>query len=44
MADALKAADPRVTIISARDIWKDWPAESYFEVRFTIADAVAANE
>jgi len=36
MADALKAADPRVEIISAEDVWKSWPTESYFEVRFTI--------
>ena len=43
MADRLKATDARVTIISASDIWKSWPTESYFEVRFTVADAVPAN-
>ena len=43
IADALKAADARVTIISASDVWKNWPTESYFEVRFTVADAVPAN-
>jgi len=36
MADALKAVDPRVEIISACDVWKNWPTTSYFEVRFTI--------
>ena len=39
MADVLKAADPRVTIVSAGDVWKSWPTESYFEVRFQIAEA-----
>ena len=39
MAEALKAADARVTIISASDVWKSWPTESYFEVRFQIAEA-----
>ena len=34
MADALKATDPRVEIISARDVWG--PSKSYFEVRFTL--------
>jgi len=42
MADALKAADPRVEIISACDVWRNWPTTSYFEVRFTVADAVPA--
>ena len=43
-ADALKAADPRVEIISASDVWKSWPTESCFEVRFAVADAVPATD
>ena len=44
IADALKAVDPRIMITSARDIWKSWPTESYFEVRFTVADTVPAAD
>jgi len=40
----LKAADPRVEIISASDVWKSWPTESCFEVRFAVADAVPATD